>query len=112
MARHPSFRSNTKSAALSLAHLFELWLFRQLVPLGGHQDFIRQNGFKNDLLAKVVNLDDWIDIGSGDFDTKEALVKLRQLHSNAERKYRHAKAPACLAQNVVRLGKLVGLCVT
>jgi transitional endoplasmic reticulum ATPase len=91
----------------TLPPIVELWLLRLLVPLGGHQEFIKSHGFRDELLARVVGLADWID--SDDFDVKKVVADLRRIHAAAERKYRNARVPECLAENISRLATLVGL---
>lgn len=102
-------QTHSRSAAPDMPALVRLWLLRLLVPLGGHREFIYQNGYKNDALAEVLGLDQSIDPFSGDLNLKAVRAKLRQLYAAGERKCRAALVPSCLGSNVARLSRLVGL---
>lgn len=92
-----------------VSQLVRLWILRLLVPLGGHREFLFQNGYRNDGLAEFLGLDQNLDPFSGDLNLKGILTKLRQLHAAAERKPHVAVAASCLRNNVMRLSKLVGM---
>jgi hypothetical protein len=104
-------KSATKSAA-RIPPITHLWLLRMLVPLGGHNEFVNRHGFRNDSLAAVLGLGEWIDPTDRDFDPRAVRSALRKLHEVAEQKYCKAKIPACLSRNVARLSELVGLSET
>lgn len=89
-----------------------IWLFRILVPLGGHRQFIRNNNFGNDGLAEALGLAHWIDPSPNDFDSKAILSELRMLHQKAEQQSTEAVLPAALCNNVRQLSDLVGLSAT
>ena len=36
-----------------------LWAFRILIPLGGYQAFIQNNGFRDDAIAMTLGLNHW-----------------------------------------------------
>jgi len=100
----------TRSCSASdVPALVRLWLLRLLVPLGGHREFIYENGFRNDALAEALGLAESADPFGSDLNPKAVRTKLRQLHTAAERKARTAVAPACLGANVARLSRLVGM---
>ncbi len=101
-------KSATKSAA-RIPPIAHLWLLRMLVPLGGHNEFVNRHGFRNDSLAALLGLGEWIDPTDRDFDPRAVRSALRKLHQVAEQKYCKAKIPACLSRNVARLSALVGL---
>ncbi|MDP2283933.1 MAG: AAA family ATPase, partial [Pseudohongiella sp.] len=102
-------RSHKNQKSSDVAELVQLWLLRLLVPLGGHRDFITQDGFCNDALATAVGLEKWIAPAPLDFDPKAVRAELRKLHEAGEKKLRNATSPACLKRNVARLTDLVGL---
>lgn len=89
-----------------------LWLFRILVPLGGHREFARSHGFNNDTLAEVLGLGHWVDPEPNDFDLKAVQSELRLLHREAEKQWIKASLPDCLRNNVGQLSDLVGLGTT
>ena len=97
---------------LDIPPIVHLWLFRLLVPLGVHREFVQKDGFSNDTFAELLGLGDWIDSANRDFDQKTIRAELRKLHYAAERKWHNAGAPSCLQKNVARLSKLVGLSQT
>ena len=107
--RSPIRSTAFSSAPPEIPPLIQLWLLRLLVPLGGHREFVDEHGFHQFTIAPVLGLSDWDELNSGDFDRKVALKKLRRLHASAEQKARAAIVPACLATNVGRLARLVGL---
>lgn len=94
---------------LDIPPIIHLWLLRILVPLGGHGEFINQQGFSNDTLAEVLGLGHWIDPDSEDFDPKAIRTELRKLFHAGERSLGNAATPSCLRENAVRLSELVGL---
>ena len=100
----------TRSCSASdVPALVRLWLLRLLVSLGGHREFIYENGFRNEALAEALGLADSADPFCSDISPKAVRTKLRQLLAAAERKARTALAPACLGANVARLSRLVGM---
>ena len=107
MASRTRVSATREICKYTLPPIAELWLLRLLVPLGGHQEFIKSHGFREELLARVIGLANWIE--SDDFDVKKVLADLRKLHAAAERKYRNVRVPDCLAENISRLATLVGL---
>lgn len=86
-----------------------LWTLRLLVPLDGHREFINRHGFSSETVAQMLGLGEWIDPENRDFDQKAVRSELRKLHQTGDRESRDAVTPSCLAVNVVRLSKLVGL---
>jgi transitional endoplasmic reticulum ATPase len=87
----------------------KLFLLRLLVPLNGHDKFILPGGFKDDALAHVLGLGEWVDPIDRDFDPKAVRRELRRLHQAIESAPRDGARPTCLARNIERLSDLVGL---
>ncbi len=104
-------RSRSSRMPIEIEPIVQLWLFRLLVPLGRHRDFISTHGFMNEPLAKTLGLGEWID-SPIEFDPKTVRAKLRKLHQTAERTLHDAKIPPCLSRNIERLAALVGLSET
>ncbi len=102
-------RSRSSRMPIEIEPIVQLWLFRLLVPLGRHRDFISVHGFMNDPLAETIGLGDWIDPAPIEFDPKTVRAKLRKLHQAAEKSLQDAKMPPCLSRNIERLSALVGL---
>jgi hypothetical protein len=86
-----------------------LWLFRLLMPLGGHREFVGSSGFRDDALARAVGLGDRVDERDRDWDSGIVRKLLRELHAEAERRLRSSHLPTLLEENVRRLAVLVGL---
>lgn len=107
MSKHYRYRSNYMP--VEIPDILKLWLFRLLIPLGAHRQFICRNGFSEDSLAEALGLDDWIDPPTKHFDPQTVRAKLRKLHQQAERKSAFATMPPSLAANVARLAELVNL---
>lgn len=108
MAKHHRSSLGTRTST-TIEPLIHLWLLRLLVPLGGHREFVTKRGFSNDILADVLGLNNWIDPNDGDFEPKTVRNELRKLHKIGERKLNESTVSACLAENIKRLSKLVGL---
>ena len=107
MARHR--RSSHRRNIHDIPDLMRLWLLRLLVPLNGQQEFIREHGFANDVLAEAIGLGEWMDGSPSGFEPKQVRAALRKLYEDAERQLAHSRAPADLTQNLRRLSGLVGL---
>jgi transitional endoplasmic reticulum ATPase len=61
--------------------LVRLWALRILVPLGGHNKFIRKHGFSSDALASYIGLRHWLDSDSEKFSADSVSKELRkQVH--------------------------------
>ena len=105
----PRRESYFSRVSLDIPPLVRLWLLRILVPLGGHRELFNQHGFNNEVVAEFVGLGEWIEGGTREFDASDVRKELRTLYEAGERKWSHAKAPACLNGNVARLSNLVGL---
>lgn len=122
MARRCARSSGT---AIEIDPVIRLWLLRILVPLGGHREFVHAHGFNNDSLAEALGLGFWVDSSQHripaflrrrdtemhdvEFNAKQVLADLRQLHERAERECSKAALPARLRQNIGQLSSLVGL---
>ncbi len=102
-------RQSAKSSAAKIPPIVHLWLLRMLVPLGGHNEFVNRHGFRNDSLAALLGMSEWIDPTDREFDPRAVRSALRKLHEVAEQKFCKAKIPTCLSRNVTRLSELVGL---
>ena len=108
-------RTRSRSRALSQSTLpdaspiVRLWLLRILVPLGGYREFMSVMGFRDEPVAELLGLGEMIEPTSGDFNLKSARTKLRQLHAAAEGSKFTGTVPTCLATNLARLSRLVGL---
>ncbi|CAE6516642.1 AAA family ATPase [Nitrosomonas nitrosa] len=86
-----------------------LWILRVLIPLGGHQEFIRKLNYSNEGIAKALGFISNKLIDLSESQPKVILAELHKLHQLAERKWCQAKVPSCLGGNIVRLSKLLGL---
>lgn len=104
---HKLLRSTNSSDAVE--PIVRLWLLRILVCLEAHRNFIESQGFTNDGLAEVLGLGSWPDPSLDDFDPKRALVQLREMHADAERKCDRMPLPGYLRTNMERLSNLMGL---
>ena len=95
-----------------LTPLIELWILRMLVPLGAHLEFVCDRCMHNDPLADSLGLGHWVHDEELEWNRRQALAELRQLHVKAERNAHKAKAPDCLARNIAQVADLVGLSTT
>lgn len=105
-------RPRSSPMPLEIPSIIHLWLLRILVPLGGHREFINQQGFSNDALAEMLGLGHWIEPDCDDFDPKAIRTELRKLCIAGERDLSNAETPSCLRENAARLSELVGLSET
>ncbi|MBI5901069.1 MAG: AAA family ATPase [Rhodocyclales bacterium] len=110
MAFHP--RSSFSRTPSDMPATVRLWLYRLLVPLGGHREFMNQHGFGNEALAEALGLGDWAGTVARDFDLKMARADLRKRYQTAEHESAKATVPVCLSHNVSRLAQLIGLSAT
>lgn len=90
-----------------------LWSLRALVLLGAHRQFICSYGFSDIPLAEFL----WDTIKNRqvflDYNQKQAMIQLRQLHAEAERNLANVIAvPSMLTHNINRLSSLVTLTAT
>ena len=92
--------------------IIRLWLLRMLVPLGAKDEFIRNHAFANDVLPKLLGLDEWVDRDFDDFNRKAIISELIKLHKEAERNLLKATPPVILMRNVRQLADMVGLSTT
>lgn len=95
--------------------LTRLWILRILVPLGGHREALRGDGFCNEALAASLGLSHWVysaEIAVPEFDRRAAKSELGQLHRQAEKDGAQDAQNACLRNNIARLSDLVGLSAT
>lgn len=93
----------------AVSPLVKLWLLRLLVPLGCHRDFLNHGFSSGDRLIEAVGLSE---LGEPEMDELTPTVlrsRLRLLHAQGERKLRNSVVPPCLAANIARLSKLVGM---
>lgn len=96
------------SVSARLSPIAELWIWRILVPLGGHRSFVMSQGFNNDSVAATLGLEAWLETVGPDFDPKAVRAELRKKYAEAERR-RRSLVPPALSINVARLQTLVGL---
>jgi transitional endoplasmic reticulum ATPase len=89
--------------------LVRLWALRILVPLGGHNKFIRKHGFSSDALASYIGLRHWLDSDSEKFSADSVSKELRKLYQAGEALLAGTQDPSCLWVNITRLKELVGL---
>ena len=85
--------------------LEKLWILRALEVLGGKRRFVSQYGFEDVSVAAFVGLQDFSSYDS----PKAALAAIKVLHTQAEKKWSKAQAPADLKKNVGRLVELLDL---
>lgn len=101
-------RSSTTTPQARLDQLIRLWLLRLLVPLGGHQHFLRRHGINDDSVAKAIGMAKWL-TEDKDFDQKAALRDLRRLHADAERRGGLESMSGQLFEGTAALATQVGL---
>ena len=102
-------RRRSSITCQKLSPIVHLWLLRLLVPLGCQRVFIDRHDFRDNAVADIVGLGDWIDSEFREFKPKAVRLELRQIHKDAEQKWRDAELPSSLRGNIARLSKLVGL---
>lgn len=102
-------RRSLKYRPEALPDVVRLWLFRILIDLGAHQNFIQRGGLSDDTLAEAIGLAHWTDDEAEKFDRFEALADLRRLAKSAQSSRRKPALPKTLASNARRLAQLVGL---
>ncbi len=88
--------------------LVRLWMLRILILLEGHRRFVCSDTLTDDLVARALDLEHWIDAPAG-FDAAGVRRELRDLHRLAERSKAQAKLSGCLQTNLSRISKLLEL---
>ena len=89
--------------------LVRLWIFRLLIGLGAHKNFVQRGGLSDDALAATTGIGHWTDDNTERFVAADALAELRRNARAAEAERRSAVVPLRVARNVKRLATLVGL---
>ncbi|GHU30415.1 ATPase [Betaproteobacteria bacterium] len=107
--RHPTVSGLTE--AYPETSLIRLWILRLLVPLGGRNNFVRAEGFRDNDLARAIGMEKWLE-PERDFVDKKVNIELHQIYLESERRAHDSSVSACLARNVARLSSLVGLSAT
>ena len=97
---------------VDLSPIVRLWILRLLVPLGTHQEFLRDHGFRSDAVAESLGLGRWLNDEQLDWNRKLVLSELRRCHLKAERNAPKAKVPDCLSGNMALVADMVGLTAT
>ena len=97
---------------VDLSPIVQLWILRLLVPLGTHQEFLRDHGFRSDAVAESLGLGRWLHDEQLDWNRRLVLSELRRCHLKAERNAHKAKAPDCLSGNMAQVADMVGLTAT
>ena len=85
-----------------------LWVWRILVPLGGHRDLIKERRFSDDDIARMVGLEHWLDTEE-EWDSKAVTRELHALHRQRNERLSHPQPSGYLQRNITRLVKRVGL---
>ena len=49
-------RRSVSHYATETSPIVQLWLFRMLIDLGSHKDFVSEHGFSNDSIAHAIGL--------------------------------------------------------
>ena len=113
MASRRRISIHAKNAScLNLPPIARLWLLRIMVPLSGHRQFVQAQDLSDDSVANALGMGEFLEPFADNFSAKLARTKLRQLHSAGERELGDARVPECLARNVERLARLVGMSET
>ncbi len=95
--------------AEELPDIVRLWLFRFLIDLGAHRNFIARGGLADDALAEAIGLGHWTNDEAERYSQAGALSELRRLAKVTKASRRKPSLPAPLAKNAQRLARLIGL---
>lgn len=63
---------------VDLSPIVQLWILRLLVPLGTHQEFLRDHGFRSDAVAESLGLGRWLHDEQLDWNRRLVLSELRR----------------------------------
>jgi len=105
-------RRRNDGEGADLHPLVRLWILRLLIELGGDRNFIVAGGFRDDVLAADIGLQDWVEAGDEMFDAKAVRRDLRQLHRKAELDHCQVRPPRDLERNMGLLAGLANLSET
>ena len=90
-------------------YYLRLWIFRILVPLGGHSEWLGQHGVRTKEVARAIGLGHWVDDPRYSYTQETALVELRKAHQEAEATCTPVKVLHPLPENAARIASLIGL---
>lgn len=92
-----------------IPEIVRLWMFRVLVDLGAHRDFVQKGGLNDDGLAEATRLTHWRSDQTDRYEQARALADLRKNAAAAKAAHRKPAIPRTLTANGKRLARLVGL---
>src|SRR5690606_13489590 len=93
-AKQPVSVSSQSVRDQALPPIVELWLYRLLITLGGHREFILTHGFAHDRLAEILGLGHCLEETLFEFEPKKAFTQLRQLALKCEKSNRGFSLPS------------------
>jgi len=76
MGRIRKRRSSTWGKNKSASKQQKIWLLRCLTKLNGKNKFVEKDQFSDDDIARVVGLEDWIDVDKPDFCRKTIIKSM------------------------------------
>jgi len=86
-----------------------LWIYRILFRLGGLKEFVDKNNyFRNDELAYFLDVGEYVDMDSAEFDRKSVVDVLRSNYIKLENK-RDFGGSKVLQSNIKKISKLINL---
>lgn len=87
--------------------LLQLWVLRALKPDRIRKGFVRKQGFRDDDVARFLDLHEWIDCENDKFDRKEILKEMDQALDRLEEN--RPPIPGACRRNCDMLGHTIGL---
>ncbi|MBU2051448.1 MAG: ATP-binding protein, partial [Gammaproteobacteria bacterium] len=105
MSRRKTYRFNCAKTTTDIEPAILLWVYRILIKLNVHSEFVDQHGVNHDGLSQLLN----IDATCTDFDLKSVRSQLNRNYKKAEKFSEETHYASSLRTNISRLAELVGL---
>ena len=112
MPYHSRYSSHKAFFHSEVSPLIKLWLFRILIDMNAHRNFIYKKGLHNTRLAEYIGMGEYVKGEDEAYSQSSALARLRELHIASEKKDASILASFVLQENITRLSQLVTLSPT
>lgn len=99
--------NNSPPDDLDHTALMQLWVLRAMQPDRIRKIFVRKEGFRDDDVARFLDLHDWIDQESGKFDQKQILLEMDEALARLEAN--PPAIPRACRRNCEMLSSKIGL---
>jgi len=103
------FLKSSNVLPLSIDPIIKLWIYRVLVPLGGHKDFIMEHGVSDEGISGAIEFTDIEKNLEASSSKRAARKELFSRYDNFEKEHISIEPPKVLASNVKKIAQMVDL---